>query len=253
MAASANTRQQKELAAIIREIVREEINAAFELQLKPMKESLAVLIAKVDTYSTRVDDLEIAANAAEVRLHELEKVKAAFEKEINFLKQKTDALDNQSRKLNVRVIGLEAGVEAGNPISFMSKLFYELFGLEKLGPEPLINIAHRTGPQRNGSRCMIVRLFSFEVKRRIVRLAAELGRSLIYAGKRVSIYPDLSAEIVKQRATYDEVRSQLRKLKLRCGFIHPAKLILTFQNNTHIFSTAKEAQDFFENNIKPGL
>jgi hypothetical protein len=27
---------------------------------------------------------------------------------------------------------------------------------EKLGPMPLINIVHRTGPLRNGSRCMIV-------------------------------------------------------------------------------------------------
>lgn len=111
-------------------------------------------------------------------------------------------------------------------------------------------MAHRTGPQRGGLRCMIVRLLSYEVK---LRVAAELGGSLIYVEKRISIYLDLSVETVKQRATFDEVRSQLRKLKLRCGFIHPAKLILTFYNKTHLFSTAKEAQNFFEKNIKPGL
>lgn len=62
---------------------------------------------------------------------------------------------------------------------------------------------------------------------------------------------DLSSELLKQRVTYNGVRSQLRKLNLRCGFTHPAKLLLTFQNTTHALSTAKEAQDFLEKHLKP--
>ncbi|KAK6307435.1 hypothetical protein J4Q44_G00225830 [Coregonus suidteri] len=52
----------------------------------------------------------------------------------------------------------------------------------------------------NGQNCCI----HFEVKRRIVCLAAE-PRALTYAENRISIYPDLSAELLKQRETNNEV------------------------------------------------
>ncbi|KAK6319198.1 hypothetical protein J4Q44_G00104090 [Coregonus suidteri] len=42
---------------------------------------------------------------------------------------------------------------------------------------------------------------------------AESG-TLTYAEKRISIYPELSAELLKQREMYNEVRSQLRKQNL---------------------------------------
>lgn len=98
---------------------------------------------------------------------------------------------------------------------------------------------------------MIARLYSFEVKKKIIRLAAE-SRSLTYNGKKISVYPDLNAEILKQRATFNQVRSELRRLNLRSGFIHPATLIFTFLNTTHKFSIAEDAQDFFNHHINPG-
>ena len=59
------TRQQKELATSIREMVCEEITSALVFQLKPIIESLAVLTANVDTYS-KVESLEKATNVTEV-------------------------------------------------------------------------------------------------------------------------------------------------------------------------------------------
>jgi hypothetical protein len=110
---------------------------------------------------------------------------------------------------------------------------------------------HHTGPLQNGSRCMIGRIHSFEEKRLIVHLPAESGAQT-YVEKRISIYPDLSAKLLKQGTTCNEVRSQLCKLYLWYGFIHPAKYILTFQNTTHTFSTAKEAQSVFEKHNTEG-
>ena len=60
-----NTRLQKELAVTIREIVCVEITSALNLQLKPVNESLAVLTAEVETFSTKVKSLEKTANATE--------------------------------------------------------------------------------------------------------------------------------------------------------------------------------------------
>ena len=44
-----------------------------------MNESLAVLTAKGDTYSTKVESLEKIANVTEVRLHDLETAQAKLE------------------------------------------------------------------------------------------------------------------------------------------------------------------------------
>lgn len=62
------------------------------------------------------------------------------------------------------------------------------------------------------ARCMNVQMHSFEVKKQIVHLAAELG-ALTYVEKRISIYPELSAELLKQRATYNEVKSSAMRAK----------------------------------------
>ena len=56
--APLNTRQQKELAATIRQIVCDDITSALDLQLKPVNVSLSVLTAKVDTYSTKLESRE---------------------------------------------------------------------------------------------------------------------------------------------------------------------------------------------------
>lgn len=46
--------------------------------------------------------------------------------------------------------------------------------------------SHYTGPLHNGSRCMTVQIHSFEVRRLIVHLAADLG-ALTYSEKWISI------------------------------------------------------------------
>ena len=69
----SNTWQQKELANTIQEIVSEEITSAFDLQLKPINESLALLVSKkMDTYSTEVESLETVANVTEERHYDLD-------------------------------------------------------------------------------------------------------------------------------------------------------------------------------------
>lgn len=75
----------------------------------------------------------------------------------------------------------------------------------------------------------------------------------MYRGKRISKYSDLSADTRKQRDEFKELRLNLRKLSIRCGFIYPAKLILTFQDKTFIFFSLEEAQEFYDKNIKSNL
>ena len=85
--AALNTRKQKELATAIREIVCEEITSTLDLELKLINESLALLTFEVDTFSTKVECMETAANVTEWRLHDLDTVGAKLGK-IYLLKRK---------------------------------------------------------------------------------------------------------------------------------------------------------------------
>jgi hypothetical protein len=133
----------------------------------------------------------------------------------------------------VRVTGFETVVEVDNPTSLLRNIFSELFGQEKLGPMPMINIAHHTRPRHNGSWYIIVQINRFEVKQRIVRFAAD------YTKKEDQHLPRSECR------TETEGKIPATQTNRRCNFIHPAQLILNFKYTAHMFYTAKEAQDFF--------
>ena len=233
----------------MRDIIREELTAALAKSLLPVNKYLEELKSQLTTCTGKVPDLESAAVETDVRLSELEREQQKTAKENDYLRMKVEQLENQSRKFNIRILDLPNGVEAGNPTAYTTKLLRDLFGEEIVGTGPLISVAHRTGPARKDSRCMIARLYSLDIKMKITKKAAEC-RSFTYNGNKICIHSDVSAETLKLRATFKEVRSELFKRKIRCGFIQPtAILILTYREESHKFSTAKDAQVFFDKYI----
>ena len=157
------TMDPEAFAKIITDIVREEISTAFDKKLKPMQEEPSKLNLTLTSCKSKVKDLEMSANTMEERMQSLERSYKTLLGENKELKEKTQALENHSRKYNLRIIGLQQGIEAGKPTAFVTKPLYELFREEKLGLQPLVSIAHRTRPvAQNESRCMITWLHSFE-------------------------------------------------------------------------------------------
>ena len=250
-----------ELISIIREVMREEIESALNNKLLPIEKSLDSLKKATNSMTTKIKDLETAANAMEVRATTLEQKYAEVVAENMLLKQTMDSIENHSRKFNVRCMGLSTGLEKGKPTALMDTVFRELFG-DQLGVQPLVNIAHRTGAQAVSPakpRCMIVRLFSLETKNLILRLARESKGKLLFQGKKISIYPDLSAELIKKRAEFNDIRTCLReakdkiKDKIKFGITFPCKLLVTFDDETHSFTDPTEAMVYYEQSIKPTL
>lgn len=199
--------ENQDLAKMVRSILREEIAVAFETNLKPINTALKNLQGKVATCLGKVCELETAATDTATELAARKLDCQTFQVEIQKLKKKCDDLENHSRKFNLRILGLPNGIEAGRPTQFVTNLLYELFGEGELGPPPLVSVAHRVGTiEKNTagqekSRCMIVRVYSSEVKQKIIRLASQRGKQgMYYQEKRLSFYPDLTAEQREQRA-----------------------------------------------------
>lgn len=90
-------------------------------------------------------------------------------------------------------------------------------------------------------------------KVRVLRIARQKG-SVLYEGKRVMFFPDFSVELCKQRRLFDPVKkNQLLTLRipdLRFGFIYPARMLITFQGDRHIFVNPSEASSYVQQ-LKP--
>ena len=154
-----SVKDRTELSVIIRDVIRAEIGLAFDLKMQPIKQSLDSLQEVIKDTSSKLREVEEAVTDNDHRLTEMEKKYANLHVENISLREKIQQIEDHSRKCNVRIIGIPSGAEGRQPTAFMNNFLREMFGADKLGPQPCVNIAHRTGPQSQ-ARTMIARLFS---------------------------------------------------------------------------------------------
>ena len=251
-----------EILNAIRAIVKDEVKGisdgmlAVTTSLASLLKMSATMQTDITTCKKTCGELETAANAAEVRITKLELENEWLKDQVTKLNASVASVTDHSRKFNIKIMGLPKGVEGPKPTAFVNKLLYETFGVEELGPPPLVNIAHRIGPQSQANRTMIVRLNSLDVRNTIVKMAAAKGKRglLLFHDQRISIYPDLTTEQRERIAAFDEVRGLLRTANLRHGIIRPKmELLVTFMEETHTFKDPVKAKAFFEREIKPTL
>lgn len=68
----------------------------------------------------------------------------------------------------------------------------------------------------------------------------------MYDEQEVRIFPDLSAELHRQRRCFDGVKQQLRSLNINYGIVYPAKLRLTTDGQTCEFEDAADTEKFLQ-------
>ncbi|KAK9976729.1 hypothetical protein ABG768_021934 [Culter alburnus] len=247
MAAGKDINMQ-ELSELIRTIIREEINAAvdkFQLQLDVVKKDMAECSNKVAAMEETLDHMESRVTA-------LEFANESLRKENTNLKEKADRLENNSQKYNIRILGLVRDTEKGNPTSFVSALFNDLFK-DKLHRAPEVENAHRVGPvAKSGQRAMVVRMHRLDTRDEILRLAKK-EKLFEIRGMKLRIFPDFTAETAKARARFREVRNKLWSAGVKHGIIHPAILILTFNEKTIKFTDHLAAESFYKTVVEPEM
>ena len=240
---------QPEFAALIRSIIREELNEAID-KLQPQLDFLKVGLKEC---KDKLFDVELALSGTQEKMNEVEKVCNVLQKENKELREKTERLEIFSRRFNIRVFGLDKDVEKGNPTEFMASFFEEVFKDKNLPCLPEVEIAHRVGPAtKSGPRPMIVRMQRYLAKDAILQIAKK-ERVLHFRGMKVKIFPDLTTEMSKRRAQFKDIRTQLYQAKIKHGLIHPATLIITFNEETKYFQDHKSAEAFFNQAIRPTL
>ena len=67
------------------------------------------------------------------------------------------------------------------------------------------------------------------------------------------MFPDVSRELVLKRKTFTAARKALQCHNIRCKLAYPATLRFTWKGRSCSFTSAKEAEQFIEENSGPGV
>lgn len=211
--------------------------------IKPVSEvseKLDSLIQRMGTVEQRVSDLEDVSSTSTPRMRDME---VQLQKAMDRL----ESYENQSRRQNVRIIGLKEGLEGKTPVNFFEKWIPDILDMQT--DRIQLERAHRTGPPtreagKAGPRAILVRLHDYTDKQKILQAARNKG-TLNIDGSNVSFYQDFSAEVVRKRKESAGARKHMREAGIRYSFLYPAIIKVFHSNGTSSsFSTVKEINEY---------
>lgn len=244
MAASGGEYKQKDQSSKLDEILSTVNSMKMDVSSKFDKvvESIEGLRKEMNDCTRRVSQTETRISEADDKIEILRAKVNTLESNAKALEDQVMDLEARSRRNNLRLVNLPEGAEGQDPCVFLEKWLPEILGTEAV----VIERAHRIGPKRDSitpPRTLIMRFLNYRDKQ-VVFAAAWANKDIRFQNQQVRLYPDTAAGLHQLRKQFDLVRAELRKLGLRHGVAHPAKLLVTYKDQTHSFSTAAAAREF---------
>lgn len=220
-----------------------------------LKRSIERIQNKLDAHGVVLSELERGATDHSTRITELEANVGSLTTRVTYLDNRCEDLEGRMRRNNIRLLGIPEGAEGPRPTEFVAGLLQELLGLdEKL----LLDRAHRTlrSRPREGEppRPFVIRVHFFHVRNDMLKRSGDAS-PFLYKGRRVSIFPDYTTAVAKKRASFGDVKRQLRACPgVKYGLIYPAVLRLTLpDSSTHRFEDPAVAADFIKNRVNKAV
>ncbi|KAK6475300.1 LINE-1 type transposase domain-containing protein 1 [Huso huso] len=214
--------------------------ADIQIKLTNIQGSLSTLAEQVAEVENRVSTNENNLQGAADRITQLEK-------EMSSLKDKTQDLENRSRRSNIRLVGLPEGSEGQDTVGFVAQLIPQLVGQDHFKDPLIIERAHHSSAPKPGNadrpRPIIMKLLNFRDKERILRLAGEKSE-LYYNGKRMFLFPDFSIELQNKRKEFNQVKRKLNEKGVKYALTYPAKLRVEYKGMKRFFISPHEAENF---------
>ncbi|KAI4832422.1 hypothetical protein KUCAC02_015391 [Chaenocephalus aceratus] len=151
-----------------------------------------------------------------------------------------------SKDVKALQAGLPEGKEAGGISPLLDKILRHFLKLSDTISAPEIERAHRAlrpiPDPGHPPRHIIIRFLRWSDKNEVFKTLASAKGKLTWDGHDLRMFQDFPMEIQRQRDSYRELRSILRKENLRHGIMYPARLIITINEETFIFKEPKEAE-----------
>ncbi|XP_072362823.1 uncharacterized protein [Scyliorhinus torazame] len=160
--------------------------------------------------------------------------------------ERLEALENNSRRKNLRVLDLPEGAEGADVGAYVSTMLHSLMGSEApTGPlevEGAYRVLARRPKAGEIPRAIVVRFHRYNDREMVLRWAKKT-RNCRWENAVIRVYQDWSAEVARRRASFNRAKAVLHK-KVKFGMLQLARLWVTHQGKHHYFETAEEAWAF---------
>lgn len=213
------------------------------------------IMAAIESMRKQMNDCSERMSQAELRISNAKDGVAHLQAKVNKLESKNKTLEDKlvdletrSRLNNLRLVGLPEGAEGRDPCSFLEKWIPEVLNAVTLQSSGIIERAHRIGPMKDSKappRTLIMRFLNYKDKQAVIA-AARAKKGIRYKDQQMRFYVDLATGIHQLRKQFDPIRQELRDLGVRHGVIHPARLLVTYKEQTRTFKTPTEAREFIK-------
>nr|XP_046224207.1 phospholipid-transporting ATPase IH-like [Oncorhynchus gorbuscha] len=116
--------------------------------------------------------------------------------------------------------------EGRDPVRFFTQWIPEVLGITKFTKQLEIERAHRTSAPKprpdEPPRAVLIRFLRFQDREKILQLARAKG-DIAINGKRVSLFPDMSADLTRRRKQFRPAAKALKEKNITGYLIHPAQ------------------------------
>uniref|UniRef100_A0A3Q2D0X9 L1 transposable element RRM domain-containing protein n=1 Tax=Cyprinodon variegatus TaxID=28743 RepID=A0A3Q2D0X9_CYPVA len=191
---------------------KEELTGHINQKTNHIQHSLTKIEQSMSTLAEQVQEMETRIGANEDNLSNAQARILKMEKEITFLKEKSDDLENRSRRSNVKIINIPEKSEGTDMIGYVERLIPRLLGEEHFQTLATIERAHRLGRASERTRPILVKFLNFTDKDKVLCLARE--KKTI----------QLSIEVQRKMLVFNEVKKKLREKNIEYATRYPAKL-----------------------------
>lgn len=252
----------------IADIFRTELQATVGKDLETIKNEIQALKTELSgkITSTQADVRELSAKVGQMEpsltmcsddITVLQTQVKKLSKEVQQLENRCEEQESRSRRGNIRITGIFESVTVST--SSVSKLLKDAFELDR---EPLLDRAHRgfqrkpePGDKREpGPRVVVAKCHYFSDCMDILKKARERGKPVVVGRMKISVFPDHTAKISKDRAAFNDVKKDLRDIEgLRFGIMHPARMRITYKGEETFYDTPGEVEEFVRKLNLPSL
>ena len=174
---------------------------------------------------------------------------------VDFLEFRAEDAEGRARRNNIRLVGLPEAVGGTGLAEYLENWLRAEVAKEGLSAHFVVERAHRipARPLRPGlpPRPVLARLLNFRDRDLILQSARKI-QHLEVENSKVMIFPDFTAAVQQQRATFIMVKRKMRELDLKYALMFPAKLKVMLSGESFFFTEPEAAWAWLETKFPEG-